>query len=332
VKPSHLPDVPRDESRPTVVVADDHPAMLEAVSGLLADDFRVVAAVTDGRQAVEAVSRLQPDAVVLDITMPELDGFRTARVLKKNGSGARVVFLTLHDGEEFVHTAFRSGGRGYVLKSRMEADLPSALRHTLASRTFVPSLTALSTITGDAGGHAIHFRGDHGGSYLDEVARFLYGAISRGDMAAVVGTAATRADIAKRLDVRGCDVDEATAQGRYAAFDAADAVSQVMHNGRLDRNKVEEIVNVLEQSRLAFAQGQPGRLVIFGEMNVLILAEGNWEAAIHLEQTWNEVTRTLPFLTVCSYPVQSLTPQQHPKVWATVCAEHSAVCHAHDLH
>ena len=68
-------------SVPTVVVADDHRRMLDAVSHLLADDFRVVAAVTDGRQAVDAVLRLDPDLAVLDITMAELDGFRTAQAL-----------------------------------------------------------------------------------------------------------------------------------------------------------------------------------------------------------------------------------------------------------
>ena len=79
--------------------------MLDAVSKLLSDDFRIVAAVTDGRQAVDAVCRLAPDVAVLDITMPELDGFRTAQALRKAGSRAKVVFLTLHDADEYVEAA-----------------------------------------------------------------------------------------------------------------------------------------------------------------------------------------------------------------------------------
>ena len=84
--------------------------MLDAVSNLLSDDFTVVAAVTDGRQAIEAVRRLDPDVAVLDITMPELDGFRTAQALKKAGARSKVVFLTLHDADEYVEAALRSGG------------------------------------------------------------------------------------------------------------------------------------------------------------------------------------------------------------------------------
>src|SRR4029077_10566909 len=145
----------RGQSRPTVVVADDHRRMLDAVSNLLSADFRVVAAVTDGRQAIEAVSQFDPDIAVLDITMPELDGFRTAQALKKAGARSKVVFLTLHDADEYVEAALRSGGNGYVLKARMEADLPSALWHALAGRNFLPSLTSLSTMAGDAGGHTV---------------------------------------------------------------------------------------------------------------------------------------------------------------------------------
>jgi DNA-binding NarL/FixJ family response regulator len=154
----HPSDLACGQSRPTVVVADDHRRMLDTVSRLLSDEFELVAAVTDGRQAVDAVSRLDPDVAVLDITMPELDGFRTAQALRKAGARAKVVFLTLHDADEYVEAALRSGANGYVLKSRMEADLPGALRHALAGRYFLPSLTALSTLAGDAGRHTLHCR------------------------------------------------------------------------------------------------------------------------------------------------------------------------------
>src|SRR5262245_2617533 len=320
----------RERSRPTVVVADDHARILELVSSLLADDFRVVATVTDGRQALDAAARLDPDAVLLDITMPGLDGFRTAHALREMGSRAKMILLTMHEADEYVEVALASGIHGYVLKTHMEADLPSALCHVLDGRVFVPSLTSLTALNRPAGAHAVHFRSDDA-SFLDEVGGFLHLAMRQGDMAAVVGTEATRAGIAQRLAAAGCDLSGATARGGYVAVDAADAVSLVMHDGRLDRNRVREIVDGLEHSRLAFANGRPNRLTVFGEMNVHILKDGHTEAAIELEQSWSEFTRTLPFLTVCSYPVRSLAPEERPEVWASVCAEHSAVCHAQHL-
>lgn len=304
--------------------------MLDTVSSLLSDEFRLVAAVPDGRQAVEAVSRLDPDIAVLDITMPELDGFRTAQALKKAGARAKVVFLTLHDADEYVEAALRSGANGYVLKSRMEADLPSALRHALAGRTFLPSLTSLSTLAGDAGSHTLHFRANEGSCH-DGVVEMLLAAIARGELAVVIGSGALRAGIAQGLDAAGCDLSAVRAKGGYFEFDGADALSLVMRNGLPDRGELAKMVDDLERRRLARAPGGPNRATIFGEMSGLLMQDGNFEGGIRMEQLWSELTHGLPYFTACSYPIRVLRPERHPHVWAAVCAEHSAVCHAERL-
>jgi DNA-binding NarL/FixJ family response regulator len=304
--------------------------MLDAVSNLLSDDFRVVAAVTDGRQAIEAVRRLDPDVAVLDITMPELDGFRTAQALKKAGARSKVVFLTLHDADEYVEAALRSGGNGYVLKSRMEADLLSALGHALAGRNFLPSLTSLSTMAGDAGGHTVHFRAADG-SCDDGVVEMLLAAFAHREMAVVIGTDALRADIARGLAAAGCDLSAGRAKGDYVEFDVADAISQLMRNGLPDRDEIVKMVDNLERLRLARAPGGSGRMTILGEISGLLMQAGHLDAAVQMERLWSELTRTLPYFTVCSYPTRVLRAEQHPDVWAAVCAEHSAVCHAERL-
>jgi len=304
--------------------------MLDAVSKLLSDEFHLVAAVTDGRQAVEAVCRLSPDVAVLDITMPELNGFRTAQALQKAGSRTKVVFLTLHDADEYVEAGIRSGGNGYVLKARMEADLPSALRHALAGRSFLPSLTSLSTLVGDIGGHTLHLR-PNDGSCDDGVVEMLLTAIGRGELAVIIASAALRAGIARRLEEAGCDLSAVRAKEGYVEFDAAAATSQVMRNGLPDRGEIAKMVDDLERRRLAHASGGRNRLTIFGEMSGLLMQDGNFEAGILMEQLWSELTRTLPYFTICSYPVRTLHAEQRPEVWAAVCAEHSAVCHAERL-
>jgi DNA-binding NarL/FixJ family response regulator len=313
-----------------VVVADDHRRMLETVSSLLSDEFQLVAAVTDGRQAIEAVSRLDPDVAVLDITMPELDGFQTAQALRKAGARAKVVFLTLHDADEYVEAGLRSGANGYVLKSRMEADLSSALRHALDGRTFLPSLTALSTLAGDAGSHTLHFRANDGSCH-DGVVEMLAAAIARGELAVVIASGALREGIARGLEAAGCDLSGVRAQGRYVEFDAMEAISQAERNGLPDRGEVAKMVDHLERRRLARAPGWRNRVTIFGEMSGLLIQGGNFEAAIRMEQLWSELTQTLPYFTACSYPIRVLHPERHPDVWTAVCAEHSAVCHAERL-
>jgi two-component system response regulator NreC len=79
-----------------VLLADNHGAILNTCARLLRDDFDLVAVVPDGRQALESALRLNPDVAILDISMPELDGFQTLRELRRAGSRARVVFLTMH--------------------------------------------------------------------------------------------------------------------------------------------------------------------------------------------------------------------------------------------
>jgi two-component system nitrate/nitrite response regulator NarL len=118
-------------ARPTVVIADDHAQMLRHVRLLLRGDFDVVAAVSNGRAAVDAATHLHPDVVVLDISMPILNGFDAAARLAELGSPSRVVFLSAHDDEAFVRTARNVGGCAYVLKADLTTRLVQAIRHAL---------------------------------------------------------------------------------------------------------------------------------------------------------------------------------------------------------
>jgi len=127
--------------RARILLADDHEAILETVTRLLAADFDVVGAVENGELAVGAVAALDPDVVVLDISMPVMNGIEAASRLKKSGSRARLIFLTVQTQPDFVSAAFSAGGRGYVLKPRLGTDLVPAIREVLDGRIFAsPSL------------------------------------------------------------------------------------------------------------------------------------------------------------------------------------------------
>lgn len=117
-------------------MADDNRGILSAVSKLLSPQFEVVACVHNGQQAVEAVLRLQPDVVILDVLMPELDGIQAARSMLKLGSTAKIVFLTGIEDPEYVTAAFELGGGGYVYKASLHADLTRAITAVLEGRTF----------------------------------------------------------------------------------------------------------------------------------------------------------------------------------------------------
>ncbi len=117
-----------------VLLADDHEAMLDRVAGLLATECNVVGTVTDGQQALDTAMELEPDVLVLDISMPVMNGIETARRLKEAGSETHIVFLTVHDDPAFVREALEAGALGYVIKQRMASDLVAAIRKAHAGR------------------------------------------------------------------------------------------------------------------------------------------------------------------------------------------------------
>jgi DNA-binding NarL/FixJ family response regulator len=126
----------KDISPLRVLLVDDHVKVLESEMRLLSADYTIVAAVTDGLTALKAAKELNPDLIVLDIEMPELDGIQAAREMRRMGSKAIIVFLTVHTDEYYV-TAARACGNGYVLKYRMYSDLRNAIQEALSGGFFV---------------------------------------------------------------------------------------------------------------------------------------------------------------------------------------------------
>jgi hypothetical protein len=132
-------------------------------------------------------------------------------------------------------------------------------------------------------------------------------------MAAIIGTEATRNGISERLLAKGCDLAKAIDRGTYVTFDAAEALSQAIVGGRLDADRVAAFVNDLERSRLAVSASN---LTVVGEMSALLCADGHHEAALQMEPTWDDLTRGLPFLTVCCYstaPFNEERPELFPR-------------------
>jgi DNA-binding NarL/FixJ family response regulator len=124
-------------ARARVLLADDNPAMIERTRRLLQTDYDVVGAVGDGQSLIEECFRLNPDILVLDISMPVLNGFEAAYLLKARRSRAKIVFLTVHADYDFVRESFAAGGLGYVVKPQLGNDLLQAIHEVLAGRTFV---------------------------------------------------------------------------------------------------------------------------------------------------------------------------------------------------
>ena len=120
-----------------ILMADDHAAMLAQTARLVGEKHEIVGTVTNGLDLLKAAARLDPDLIVLDVSMPGLDGFEAARRLKQAGCRSRMVFLTVHEDADYAEEAIALGADAYVVKSRIASDLMLAIASALDGRKFV---------------------------------------------------------------------------------------------------------------------------------------------------------------------------------------------------
>ncbi len=125
------------EPRPRVLLADDHPLMLDGLRKLLEPDFEVVAAVRDGRELLKAAERLRPDLVVTDISMPFVDGLEATRRLQVAMPGVPVLVLSIEDDPSWVRKAFEAGACGYLTKISTVEEIGTAVREVLKGLLYV---------------------------------------------------------------------------------------------------------------------------------------------------------------------------------------------------
>lgn len=124
-------------TRPTILIADDHKMFAQGLAGLLEDEFDLVGSVENGQALIDEALRLNPDLIIVDISMPVLNGLDAVRRLNQHNLNAKVVFLTMHADTRLLREAFQCGGAGYVLKQSAGDELLFALRQVMAGLNYV---------------------------------------------------------------------------------------------------------------------------------------------------------------------------------------------------
>jgi DNA-binding NarL/FixJ family response regulator len=135
-----------------VVLVDDHPVVLAGVKALLQSgpDFEVVGEAGTGTAALEVVCRLQPDVAVIDISMPDMNGFELAEELRQRCPDVRLLALTVHEDTAYIHRLLAAGVRGYLLKRAAADDLPHAIRAVASGGVYLdPSAAVALASAGD---------------------------------------------------------------------------------------------------------------------------------------------------------------------------------------
>jgi DNA-binding NarL/FixJ family response regulator len=132
--------------RPRLLLADDHTLLLDGIRVLLEPEFNLVGCVEDGQALLTAARDSRPDVILLDISMPVLNGIDAAHQLRKTLPSAKLIFVTMHADADFVTEAFRAGAAGYVLKRSAATELLTAIREVLRGNHYVSPLVTRNAL------------------------------------------------------------------------------------------------------------------------------------------------------------------------------------------
>src|SRR5688572_14893432 len=168
--------------------------------------------------------------------------------------------------------------------------------------------------------HAVQFY-EHESYLLDSVTDHIGSALAAQSAGILIATLPHRDGVAQRLSARGLDVVGASAQGRYVALDARDTLTRLMVDGWPDPVRFDDTIGSL----ISKTRERAPQVHAFGEMVALLWAEGNREAAIRLEELWNELGTRMPFSLLCAYPILAFHDASHAKPFRDMTATHTQV-------
>lgn len=142
------------ESRQRVLIVDDHTLLRAGLRALLSQDpgIEVVGECGDGRDAIRAVGQLSPHLVLMDLTMPGMNGIEAIAEIKRRFPDVRVLVMTLHKTEEFIHASLQAGADGYILKDATHEEFHVAFRNVLQGKTYLSTDVSAKVVSGFLGG------------------------------------------------------------------------------------------------------------------------------------------------------------------------------------
>ena len=313
------------------LIADDYAEWRRQVRLLLQarPEWQVIAEASDGSEAIQKAEELKPDLILLDISLPELNGIEAARRIRQLSPSSKIVFLSQNNDRDLVRAALSTGALGYVHKTDAQNEVLPAVDAVLRGKQYVSSSLKgfeLTTTSAEKAPHRheVLFYSDDT-VLLDGFTRFIAAALKAGNAAIVLATKSHRNSLLQRLKAQGVDTDGALQQGTYVPLDAADALSKVMVDSLPDPVRYFGGIGGLIEAAAKAARSEQPRVVVCGEGVALLHAEGKADAAIWIERGCNDLAHSHEVAILCAYPLSSFHGEEDEHDFQSICAEHSAV-------
>lgn len=203
-------------NQPRVVLADDHSILLEGLCRILESAVDLVGTAQDGRALLKIVDELEPDIVIADVSMPQLNGIDATRELKKTHPDIKVIILTQHTNVKYAEAAFRAGARGYVIKSCAATELLDAIREVHVGHAYVTPLVAKDVLEFFIGRTSGSGRTEHLTTRQREVLQLVAEDNTNKAVAAALNTSVKTAESHRYAIMKELDLHSAAALTRYA--------------------------------------------------------------------------------------------------------------------
>ncbi|HKW62925.1 MAG TPA: response regulator [Candidatus Acidoferrum sp.] len=299
-----------------ILVVEDFEEFRRFVSSLLQPraEFQVKQA-SDGLEAVQKAEAIQPDLIILDISLPNLNGIEVARRVHKLAPSTKILFLSVESDADLVNEAL-SLGAGYIHKPRASRDLLPAIETVLKGERFVSKGLEFGADENTKAHHRHEILLCHDdAAILESLTHFVATALNAGNAAIVLATDSHRDSLLKKLRAQGVQIDAAIQQGTYISLDASKPTDPVEF--------LEAIRGLRDAAEAAAMTGNKHPRVAFcGERAGRLWAEGKTEEAIQLEQLCDDLAKEHEVDILCVYPL--LKGQDAVPALDSIFAQHSA--------
>jgi len=329
-----VPEAILEKSTLRVLVVEDYEPFRQFITAKLKTNphLRIVKEACDGAEVVQQAQELHPDLILIDVSLPTLNGIEAARRIREVSPSSKILFVSENRSPDIAEAALEAGAGGYVVKSDAAGELLPAVKAILEGKRFLSSSIAaqyskargMDPARAIGHSHEVAFYAD-GGSVVNGYARFIESSLKAGNAVIAVVTESHRASLLLKLEALGVDVPEAIDQGSFILFDAIETLSRLTVNDMPDPTLCANVVGELVTSAAKGIKGEHARVEVCGEIAPTLLSKGSWDGAIELERLWDEITRGYGVHTLCGYLSSAFPHPEADPVFHRICSQHSAV-------
>jgi DNA-binding NarL/FixJ family response regulator len=318
-----------------VLIVEDHEQWRRYISAAIqaTPRWQIVGEASDGLEAVQKAEELKPDLILMDVGLPTVNGLEAARRMLARDPLSRILFVSEHQSWHIAEAAFEAGARGYVVKSDAGGDLSRAMDTVVGGRRFVSARWGGRLVAAandhnrsmpEARRHEIGFYSDDR-SLLEVYAGFAEAALVAGSAVIILVNDSRRDKLLPRLRARGVDIDRAMEDRRCISIDPAAALSGFMVDGWPDEARFWKATSSLMMGAARASKSEHPRVAVCGDGAGGLVRDGRAQAALRLEQLWDEVARTYDVDVFCPYSANESRSAEDTRVLEEICAAHSAV-------